>query len=420
MAASLESKIIKTDKPSFAAWLVVGLLFIVASLNYLDRVMITTMRTSIVHAIPMTDAQFGLQTSVFLWVYGLLSPFAGYLADRFSRSRVIILSLFVWSGVTWLTGHATSFEQLLATRALMGISEACFVPAALALVADYHKGSTRSLANGIINTGMTLGQALGFLGGWIAEAYKWNDAFGIFGGIGILYAIILFFLLRDSTDVPSSSTKIAPSVSFPAAVKDLFSKKTFILLLTFAGVLGVIGWMVMGWLPTYYKEHFHLSQTNAGVYATGYLYPLSMAGAIFGGFLADRWSRRNRTSRILVPILGLSIAAPAVFFAGSTDILYVAIICFMIYAFTKIFCDANLMPILCMVANKQYIATGYGVLNMFACIVGGLGIYASGALRDANVDMSLIFKVAAFTMIICIGLLYYLKKEIDKNPTKQH
>src|ERR1035441_4056978 len=127
------------------AWLIVGLLWVVACLNYLDRIMLTTMRESLIEAIPMTDAQFGLLTSAFLWVYGLLSPFAGFLADRFSRSRVIIGSLFVWSAIIWLTGHAKTYEQLLVARALMGISEACYIPASLALIIDYHRGPTRSL-----------------------------------------------------------------------------------------------------------------------------------------------------------------------------------------------------------------------------------------------------------------------------------
>ena len=128
------------------AWLVVGILWVVGCLNYLDRVMITTMRQSLTDAIPMTDAQFGLLTSVFLWIYAVLSPIAGFLADRFNRSRVIIISLFAWSVITWLTAHATTFNQLLLTRALMGVSEACYIPAALALIADYHRGPTRSLA----------------------------------------------------------------------------------------------------------------------------------------------------------------------------------------------------------------------------------------------------------------------------------
>jgi len=410
---------VNKENASFAAWLVVGLLCVVGALNYLDRIMITTMRTSIVDSIPMTDAQFGLLTSVFLWVYGLLSPFAGYLADRFSRSRVIIVSLFIWSLVTWLTAHASTFEELLATRALMGISEACYIPAALALISDYHKGVTRSLALGIHLAGIMVGQSLGFVGGWIAEEHRWNDAFTVFGIAGVGYAIVLFFLLRDVKKDQSTSKDVASKeISFLSGLKDLFAKRSFVVLLVFWGLLGIIGWMILGWLPTYYKEHFNLSQTTAGIYATGYMHPLSMVGAILGGYLADRWNKTNNKARILVPIIGLLIAAPAVFIASNADVVYIAIAGFMVYALTRVFSDTNLMAVLRMVSNERYIATGYGVLNMFACIVGGLGIYASGVLRDANVDMSVLFKIASVTMIVCAGLLYLVKKDVENSTNK--
>ena len=128
---------------SYYPWLVVGVLWIVSLLNYLDRLMLASMRDPIKDSIPMTDAQFGLLTSVFLIVYGLLSPLGGYLADRYSRKFVIVLSLLVWSAVTVWTGYVTSFGEMLAARAIMGISEACYMPAAVALILDYHKGPTR-------------------------------------------------------------------------------------------------------------------------------------------------------------------------------------------------------------------------------------------------------------------------------------
>ena len=180
------------------AWLIVVLLSIVGCLNYLDRTTITTMRKSIVDAIPMTDAQFGLLTSVFLWIYGILSPFAGFLADRFNRSHVIIGSLFLWSLVTWLTAYSTSFEELLATRILMGISEACYIPAALALIVDYHRNSTRSLAVGIHMIGIMVGSGLGFIGGWVAENHHWSTIFVYLGIIGVMYSVMLAFTLRMS------------------------------------------------------------------------------------------------------------------------------------------------------------------------------------------------------------------------------
>jgi MFS family permease len=409
------------NKMPFKAWLVVGLLCVVGCLNYLDRNMITTMRESIVTSIPMTDAQFGLLTSVFLWVYGFLSPIAGFLADRYSRSRVIIASLFIWSGVTFLTAHATSFHGLLASRALMGVSEACYLPAALALIADYHKGSTRSLAVGIHLAGVMIGSSLGFLGGWIAEDSHWSNAFTIFGGIGIVYSAVLFFFLRDTkteaTTVDANAEVFKPK--FISAIKDLFQKRSFLMVFIFWGLLGVVGWMIVGWLPTYYKEHFNISQSKAGAFATAYMYPFGMAGVIIGGILADWWSRKNANARILVPIIGLCAAAPAVFIAGSTGTIFIALAGFIIYAFARVFSDTNLMPILTMVANKRYVATGYGVLNMFACIIGGLGNYATGVLRDAHVSMTLLFRIAAVLMIVAVGLLYIVKNDVEKSAKTQ-
>lgn len=396
------------------AWLIVGLLCVVGCLNYLDRTMITTMRASITGAMPMTDAQFGLLTSVFLWVYGLLSPFAGFLADRFNRSRVIIISLFVWSAVTWLTAHVTTFEQLLVTRALMGISEACYIPAALALIADYHRGSTRSLATGIHMAGIMTGQSLGFIGGWIAEKHDWTAAFSVFGIFGVFYSVVIAFTLKDVKEKRTEETVTTQDgVSLFKGIADLFSRSAFILMLLFWSLLSIVSWMIVGWLPTYYKEHFNLSQAVAGLYATGYLYPASVLGVLLGGFLADRWSKNNSKARILVPVIGLCIAAPAIFFASHTGILPLAIFCFIIYALTKAFSDVNMMPILCMVADPRYRATGYGILNLFSCVVGGIGLYAGGVLRDAEINLSTIYESAALIMVICLVLLLMIKSKTN-------
>ncbi len=396
------------------AWLAVVLLFFVGLLNYLDRNTITTMHTSITVAIPMSDKQFSLLTAVFLWVYGLFSPFAGYLADRFGRSRIIITSLFIWSAVTWLTAHAANFEQLLATRALMGLSEACYIPAALALISDYHKGSTQSTATGIHMAGVFIGASLGFVGGWIAEDHSWNLAFTIFGGIGIVYAIVIAFLLKDPPQEKlndPASTLPAEQGNFFRTIKELFSIPSFYAMLAFWSLLSIVAWLITAWLPTFYLQRFHLSQKMAGVYATAYLYPASVAGLVLGGIMTDQWSKKNRRARMLVPALGLCVATPMVFLASDTTILTLAILFFMIYAFTKAFSDTNMMPILSTIATKEKRATGYGILNLFSCIVGGIGIYAGGYLRDAEVSFTTIFRWASFLIPVCIVLLLLIKSK---------
>jgi len=399
------------------AWLVVGLLWIVGCLNYLDRVMITTMRGSLTEAIPMTDAQFGLLTSVFLWVYGFLSPFAGFLADRFNRSRVIIGSLFAWSVITWLTAHATTYGELLATRALMGISEACYIPAALALIADYHRGNTRSLATGVHMSGIMVGSGLGGLGGWIAERHGWAHAFEIFGAAGIVYSIVVAFLLRDAARDPGvvraaiAGESSVKSVRMGAALASLFSQRGFIFALAYWGLLGLVGWAVVGWMPTYLNEHFQLSQGTAGLSATGYLQAAALAGVLIGGAWADRWSRTNERGRIYVPMIGLLVAAPGILLVSTIDWLPLALAGLVIFGLARAFSDSNMMPILCLVSDARYRATGYGVLNLFSCVVGGLTIYAGGIMRDAQIDVSRIFQFAAFSILICVGLLFSIRAQ---------
>lgn len=397
------------------AWLIVGLLWVVGCLNYLDRVIVTTMRGSLMEAIPMTDAQFGLLTSVFLWVYGLLSPFAGFLADRFSRSKVIIVSLFAWSLITWLTAHATTFNELLITRALMGVSEACYIPAALALIADYHRGRTRSLATGVHMSGIMVGSGLGGLGGWIAERNGWSHAFLVFGITGIVYTFVVALFLRDVPAEPvtagSPATPAAPKVTLREALVNLFSRSSFILALFYWGLLGLASWAVVGWMPTYLNEHFNLSQGTAGLSATGYLQTAALVGVLVGGAWADRWSRRNARGRIYVPLIGLLVASPAILLASSIDWLPLAIAGLVCFGFARAFADSNMMPILCTVTDPRHRATGYGVLNLFSCIVGGLTIYAGGMLRDANIDVSRVFQFASVSILVCAALLFFIRAQ---------
>src|SRR5262245_53488511 len=183
------------------AWLVVALLVPVALLNYLDRQMLAQMKSSMMGDITdiATDANWGIVLAAFKWVYALLSPVGGYIADRVSRRHVIAGSLFVWSAVTWGTGQVESFPQLVAARAIMGISEAFYMPAALALIADYHFGPTRSRAVGIHQMGIYAGNILGGFAGYVAQApsFGWRWAFSACGIVGVVYSLPLFLLVRN-------------------------------------------------------------------------------------------------------------------------------------------------------------------------------------------------------------------------------
>lgn len=395
------------------AWLCVALLWVVAFLNYLDRVMLTTMRTSVTEAIPMTDAQFGLLTSGFLWVYAALSPFAGFLADRFGRRRVIIGSVFAWSAITWLTGQAKAFDQFLCYRALMGVSEAFYIPAGMALIMDFHRGRTRSLANGIHVSGVFVGSGLGGLGGWLAERHGWAYAFRAFGVIGMVYAVALIFLLRDApAQTPvAESPEAGDRPSFLPAIASLFASRSFRLALVYWGLVGLVGWGIAGWMPSYFQEQFHLRQGNAGFYSMGFLQAGMLVGVIIGGALTDYWSRTGEIRRITITTVGLCLAAPGVLLAANTSVLALAIGGLVLYGLTRSLADVNMMPILCLICDRRYRATGYGILNMFACVIGGLTVYAGGMLRDARVDVNRIFQFAAGSLLVSALLLHLIKPD---------
>jgi MFS transporter, Spinster family, sphingosine-1-phosphate transporter len=399
-------------------WVVVAMLWVVALLNYLDRLLITSMRDPIVADFNLTDAQFGLLTSVFLWTYGLLSPFGGFFADRYSRKKVIVFSLTVWSATTLWTGFISSFEEMLVARTIMGISEACYIPAALAMITDYHRGRTRSLATGLHMSGLYAGLALGGLGGYIAELWGWRYGFQIFGSFGILYGVLLISFLKDapshsSKNSHSGDTHLPKQINLVSSISLLFKDKSFLVLLTYFAVLGIVNWLVNGWLPTFLKDHFDLHLGEAGFSATGYIQLGSFAGVVIGGMLADKWSKSNRKGRLHVVIIGFAIGAPFLFLMASTSSFLIAIMAMVLFGLARGFNDANLMPVVRQIVDNRYVATAYGFLNFLSTIVGGVMVYVGGALKDADVGLSIAYQVSAVLLLLVTLSLFMVEVKRD-------
>jgi MFS family permease len=398
-------------------WLVVGLLWVVSLLNYLDRLMITTMRDPIqaqIHAPDesrMSDAHFGLLTSVFLWTYAAASPLGGFLADRVGRRGIIIASLFFWSAATLFTGQAYTLNQMLWARALMGLSEACYIPAALALITDYHRGPTRSLATGLNISGIYAGAALGGLGGFLAERFGWRFGFHLFGGIGIAYCAVLLFTLRDAAQLvneplANSQQRVEPRRDFLGVIASLLSNPAFLVLLLLNVLVGVVNWSVYGWMPTFLKTHFSLGLGAAGLSATAYIQIASFVGVLIAGMLADRWSRTNLRARAITPAIGYLLAGPGLILAASTGLLPLAIAGIAVFGLGRGAFDSNQMPLLRQLIDERFSATGYGLLNLIGTTAGGIMVYIGGALMDAQVDLARVFQVAGGALIVASLLLF--------------
>jgi MFS transporter, Spinster family, sphingosine-1-phosphate transporter len=396
------------------AWLIVALLFPVALLNYLDRQMLAAMKFSVMQEIPsiQLEANWGKILALFKWVYAILSPIAGYVADRYSRRYVIASSLFVWSGVTWATGHVTTYDQLLATRAVMGISEAFYIPAALALISDWHLGPTRSRAVGMHQMGIYAGVIIGGFSGYIADDPNlgWRWGFDVCGIVGILYALPLFFLLRDAPRMTGSAER--QHLSPATALERLFTNGSFLLLVAYFTLPALAGWVVRDWMPAILKAEFNIGQGKAGVSATLYWQVAAIVGALIGGWLADRWMRRSERGRIYVSALGMAMIIPAMFgvgYAPQTGFLWVAIAFLILFGLGWGFFDSNNMPILCQIARPELRATGYGIMNLVSISCGGLADWGFGELRDRGVPLFGIFGVFASAAALSVVLVLLIK-----------
>jgi MFS transporter, Spinster family, sphingosine-1-phosphate transporter len=399
------------------AWLIVALLVPVALLNYLDRQMLASMKFSVMRDVPDIglEANWGAVLALFKWVYAVCSPIGGYLADRFPKRYVIAGSLLVWSLITWATGHVTRYEELLATRALMGISEAFYIPAALALIAEVHMGPTRSRAVGLHQMGIYIGVIAGGFGGYLADApgFGWRWAFGACGLVGVLYAAPLFVMLGRLVPARTVAAEAARVSASPAgALRELVRNGSFLLLVACFTLPALAGWIVRDWMPAILKVEFGLGQGLAGVSATIYWQVAAIAGAMGGGWLADRWMRRHAHGRIYTSAIGMALIVPAMFgvgYAPQTGQLGVAVAFLILFGLGWGAFDANNMPILSQIVRPHLRATGYGIMNFVSISCGGFADWGFGLLRDRQAPLLGIFAVFASIALLSVLLVLFIR-----------
>ena len=399
----------------FRAWSVVGLLFPVAMLNYLDRQMLATMGLSI--SADFAELQgasgaenFGRLMSIFLWIYAFCSPLSGLIADRVNRKWLIVFSLGVWSAVTLAMGQVHDYQTLYWLRAVMGMSEAFYIPAGLSLIADYHRGATRSLAIGIHMSAIYLGQALGGVGGWIAQDISWRVAFGSCGIIGVGYAIVLAFFLQEKSNrhevavSPDHGGSILPVKTF-SGVHWL----GFILLLLCFCLPSLPGWAIKNWLPTMLQDRFLLDQKSSGLYATLTTASSGFLGVLLGGKVSDMLAKRHVRGRTWTSAAGLLLTVPALAGIGFAPTLPLVVVCAAFYGLGFGMFDANNMPILCQLAPSRFRATGYGLMNFFGIAAGAFLTPLLGRLKDHGVPLATGFAFCAIPAVLAVVLMLLLR-----------
>ena len=398
-------------------WIVVALLWVVALLNYMDRQMLSTMKPTMQVDIAelQSATNFGYLMAIFLWVYGFMSPLSGIIADRFNRKWLIVGSLFVWSAVTFSMGYANTFNQLYWLRAVMGVSEALYIPAGLSLIADYHSSSTRSLAIGIHMTGLYMGQALGGFGATIAAKFSWHQTFHSFGIIGIVYAMVLMLFLKEKKVKPKlhdSDTIKKPSSVFKG-LGLLFTNISFWVILFYFAMPSLPGWGIKNWLPTLFASSLDIDMSRAGPLSTITIAASSFLGVIVGGILSDRWVQKNLKGRIYTSAIGLGLTIPALLLIGFGHSLVSVVGAAFCFGFGYGMFDANNMPILCQFVSARYRGTAYGLMNMVGVFAGAFITDVLGKSTDAG-NLGKSFAMLSGIVLVALAIqLYFLKPKVN-------
>ena len=401
---------------SFYPWVVVALLWGVALLNYMDRQMLSTMRDAM--QMDITELQegkyFGYLMAIFLWIYGLMSPISGFIADRLNRKWLIVGSLFVWSSVTYLMGVATTFTQVFWLRALMGVSEALYLPAGLALIADYHEGRSRSLAVGLHMTGLYTGQAIGGFGATVAAASSWHTTFHWFGIIGIAYAVVLMIFLRDIRRNPELLKSNPTDTTRQGNVfKALVKNGAFWVILLYFAASSLPGWATKNWLPTLFENNLDMGMDKAGPLATITIAVSSFLGVLIGGTLSDRWVRRNLRGRVYTSAIGLGLTIPSLYLLGFGHTVVALAGAGMIFGIGFGMFDTNNMPILCQFVSARHRATAYGVMNMVGVFAGAAITNVLGSWSDNN-NLGLgIAMLSVVIALVVVAQLVFLRPKTD-------
>lgn len=361
-----------------------------AALNFADRATMSAVLSAVRVDLALSDVALGMLGSFFLWSYALASPFAGVMADRWSRSKMVVVSLFAWSAVTVLTGLSTNFTMLLSLRMALGFAECMFFPAAFALIAQYHAPATRAKAMSVMTVGINCGMVVGgSVAGYLGQHYGWRTGFFAFGLVGIGLA------LAARPFLPGPAAKVvdpdAPArAGFGETVRTLIRIPTYWAMVCESMMSGMGMWIFFSWLPLYLRETYKMSLAAAGFSGTFMLQISVMTGIAVGGWISDRVAARQPHRRVLAYGAAYLAASPFLLvFLGQPDFGVVAA-GIAAFSFLRGVGQANDHPTLCEVVPPNMRSTGIGLMNACATASGGCGVLLAGFLK-AHVGLGGVF-----------------------------
>lgn len=386
--------------------LLVAYLWVALALNYVDRQMVYSIFPALRSELGFSETQLGLIGSVFTWVYALGMPIAGRLSDRLRQDRMIVASMVLWSAATLACGLSTSVGMFLFFRAVMGITEALYYPAAVAMIAGVHTGPTRSRALGTHQSAQLIGIIVGgSYGGWMADHWGWRTGFGIAAGAGVLYALVLLRQLPAARAVKVEQHE----GSIGEGLRSLWTSRYVALAAAFFAFCSML-WVFYAWFPSFLNERYKLSMTASGFNATVFLQLSAWAGVLLGGTLADWLTKRVPAGRFYIAAAGVGLSAPFGYLTFAAETLEMTKIFAMVYGAFSGLMIGNTFAAAVDVVPKRHYGLGAGILNMVGGIAGAILILLAGMLKGTIGFAGLLQYVALGCVVTALGLVWAGKR----------
>lgn len=355
----------------------VAYLWIAFLLNYVDRQMVYSIFPALEGDLGFTSSTLGLIGSVFMWVYTLSMPLAGRLADRGRAGRLMVISLVLWSAATWGCATATSQTVFLWWRAVIGLTEALYFPAALTVLAAAYPPEARSRALGFHQSAMNIGIILGgWYGGWTADNIGWRDGFAIAGGIGIAYSVVLWWRVRDI------ESPVKEPVSALGSLRLLVRNGPFLALSGVFCLFNAVQWVLLAWFPTFLQDRFQLSMTDSGFNATVYVQVCVVLGIFLGSVLTDQLRKRYAFARLYVSAIGLLCSAPFTWLAFQSQDIGEARLYSALFGLLAGFLTGNVFAAVYDITPIETRGLSGALLNMTGGVSAAIMIYMAGLWRD--------------------------------------
>jgi len=398
-------------------WYVVGMLWFVCFLNYADRQAIFALFPLLRVEMHLSDMQLALVGSSFMWMYAAFGPAAGWLGDRFSRKGMILCGLCVWLGVTLATILSRSYWQLTLLRALGGLAEAVYFPAAMSLISGYHGPETRSRAMSLHQSAVYVGTvAGGVLAAVVGERFGWRSNFILFGLLGIAILIMLLAFLEEPPRghwAGQTASKEPAGIPLRDVLAEILGSSLVLRLI--AGFIGAnfVATIFMVWMPSFLFSKFHMSLSMAGVSATVYLAAASVLGVLCGGVLADLLSGHRRGHRMRIQALGLLVGVPFLFLTGWTASVAVLVVSMIGFGFCKGIYESNIWAALYDVVRPECRASAVGIMNSLGWLGGGLAPLAIAA-GTQRFGMNLCLSATSLIYALVAGILLWNARVADK------